>query len=376
MAGACVAVTLCALACLTMIPGAWDHIGYDFLSFRDAATILVTLSPRAVYEVTPTYGPTPYLPPFVLLGVPLLAFPPLVGYHLWLLLNLIVVTGVLSALTERYRMPPMLLSGPILLSLPLLIAWGEGQATGLWLLTFFLAYRAFEQQQDLRAGLWFGVLLLKPQDVVVFALVLLAKRRWVALAGMAATGSSILVTSALALGLAGLRAYLTLLGTAANFQTAMPGASVRTMPNWRGAVTNLLPGLPPTQAGAVTLVLSALTIATLLVIWHSAWDGTSPHFARRMLATALVNLLVSYHGHLNEAALLYVPFLACSARWTRQRLVVVVLILVLVVPYLALVLGVPISSVTTAGALAMVLSLALLVAQERHIGLRSAPGPS
>jgi hypothetical protein len=168
-------------------------------------------------------------------------------------------------------------------------------------------YRSLRVEQELRAGLWLGLLLLKPQYAIGLGLVLLLKRRWSALAGAALAGAILAVLSLALIGVSGLLTYRSLLDEIAGFRSAPAGIAPNIMISWRGFLLNVLPGLSDTQGVWLTLALSALTLCTLPVVWRGPWRPRDGGFANRFLITTAVTLLAAYHSHIYGATLLLVP---------------------------------------------------------------------
>jgi hypothetical protein len=150
-------------------------------------------------------------------------------------------------------------------------------------------------------------LLLKPQYAVVIALVLLWKRRWHTVAGLSAVGAAVILSSLLLLGPSGARAYLALLTAAGGYHTAISEIASQIMISWHGLLAALAPALAEKPTLALTVALSALSVAALIPIWRGPWQPRDQRFAGQMLATLLVTLLVSYDSNIHGAALLLVP---------------------------------------------------------------------
>jgi len=177
------------------------------------------------------------------------------------------------------------------------------------------AYVALESRRDLRAGLWFGVLLLKPQYLGALVVVLAWKRRWHVLAGLAAVGAIIASASFAVLGVSGLKEFYRLVLTNyTGFQHVQSTVYPDQMISWRGLLLNMLPHVSERTGQTLTLVVSAATIAAVVAAWKGPWEPGSRRFNLAMLATVAAMLLCGYHSHLQDAALLMVPAAAVAAR--------------------------------------------------------------
>lgn len=319
------------------IQGLFVRLGVDWSRFWGAARAFITISPSAAYtlsaiakEMRPLVayygtsigfmatshkiglaqlqvGPAPY-PPIFLAFFWIFTLPPAPGgFLLWTLLNGAIAIYVVCRLTQRFGQG---LSWRILLPLlsffPLLTGLHDGQMVNLLLGAFFLGYLALERDQERRAGLWFGVLWLKPQYAPVLFLVLLCKRRWWAVLGMIATGCLIVLASLAVGGLGGIVGYVKMLLT--DYPNFAGGVAIdpTQMINWRALILNVLPGASVVGL-ALTALLSLLSLASLWAIWHGEWNPRSPRFPGQMLATMIVTLLVAYHSQLHGLVLCMVP---------------------------------------------------------------------
>ncbi len=323
-----------AVWCVGTTRGLFDWLGLDFALYSAGARLLLSGNAAAVYDLASVaretlpyadyygggadplkVGPLPYPAPAFLLYAPFLAFRPPVGFLLWAVFHFALAVHVVRALTVRLPGRSWPLTALVLSFFPLVYTLFVGQPVVVLLFAFFRAYRGWEDGHDFRAGLWCGVLLLKVQYPLVLILVLLYKRRWRSLAGFAATGAVIALTSLAAFGVRGVAAHLATIRSMSGFRSGHAIIYPQQMINWRGLLVNVLPaGVPDPVSTVLTLILSALTVATLLVIWRGRWEPTGPDFARRMLATLLVTMLVSFHSHTHGATLLLVPGLALLAR--------------------------------------------------------------
>jgi hypothetical protein len=86
-----------------------------------------------------------------------------------------------------------------------------------------------------------------------------------------------------------------------------------------------LPHLKEVVGLAATLFLSALTVASLPVIWRGKWNPAGERFATQMLATMIITMLVGFDVHIHGAVLLIIPAIAVFSQH-RSRLLHLVLI--------------------------------------------------
>jgi len=278
---------------------------YDFLAFYAAGLIVSEFGPSKLYDleterevhrsIEPLTDRRPlwaYLnPPFVaLLLAPLASLPYEFAYRLLLPVNLMLFIGAILIATRGYPREMRLaciLGG--LATVPAYYAFYNGQLVCLLLLLFALFVTDLRTGRDRRAGIWLGLMLIKPQLLIAPVLLLVWKRRSRTLVVAAGVAVLLGVVSLAMIGAAGARDYR---------QTAVMSAMddrslaffAETMHNWRGFF--LRAGMGEWSAPA-TAMASVLTIAALLWMWRGDWDP-SPC---KLIALIFATLLVSPHCH-------------------------------------------------------------------------------
>jgi hypothetical protein len=334
--------------------GLFAWLGFDYGYFWAVTHAILAGGARAAYDPTriahasqallPYYAPAvpgqdrpltvaaPWPPVLFLYYAPFALLPLPLGYLAWLVANMALAAVVVHDLARRLDRPsgphrrdgrvgppwsPWPRRGAMLLALtsvPVAYTLFFGQPSILWLAALWRAYCAFERRQEARAGLWAGVLLLKPQYAIFLGLVLCYKRRWRAVAGMAVMALGLAGSSLLVLGPHGVLAYVGAVRALTGFRLTEPLIAPDRMICWRGLLLNVLPASVPDTVGlALSMGLTALTASTLLVVWRGAWDPQTPRFGPRLLATMLVTMLASFHNHIHGATLLVVPAMVLAA---------------------------------------------------------------
>jgi hypothetical protein len=261
-------------------------------------------------------GPLPHLPLTFLYYAPFAGLPPAWGFGLWSLLNLGLALHVVWGLARRFTAVRTWVVASFALGfLPLVYAIFMGQPVVLLLFAFARAYRNWESERDFSAGLWAGLLVLKVQYLPFLVLVLIYKRRFASLAGIALTAAVIVLASLAVWAPTGCAAYLATLKSVSTFHPAQPLICPEQMINWRALVVTLSPrGLTESQGKVITLLLTVVTASALVPIWRGQWEPTGPRFPIQMLAVLLVTMLGTFHNHVHGAALLLVPGMALLAR--------------------------------------------------------------
>jgi hypothetical protein len=320
--------------------GLFYRIGIDYAINVAATRAFLAEGPASLYELDAVtrhlapfaayYGPdalainagvVPYPPVMALSLVPFALLPPVVGFVLWLLLSASAAGYAVWTLTRPLGRDRVRVALIALLSVPLAYGIVVGQFTAFYVLFLLLAYRRLQQGQDFRAGIWLGLLLVKPQLIVAPVLVLLYKRRCGALFGVLAVGVILGVSSFVVLGRDGAAALLASWHYFSGFRAVHPSVYPPEFANWHGLLVVLLPELGESAGFLWTTALSILTFATLPIIWRGTWEPADRRFGTRFLATVVASLLGSYHGYIHGLALLIVPGLAAAAQPSVPRVV-------------------------------------------------------
>ena len=309
--------------------GMFYVVGVDWSRFWGAARAFVVAGPSSGYDlnaiahfmqpfllyysddissVALKVGPAPYPPIFLALFAPFTIPPPQIGFLLWTIANLLLAIPVARSLAGYFPLDQRRsVTTLLLLFFPFVMALFVGQMVIILLFAFWKAYGALERGDDFRAGIWLGLLVIKPQYAVVLLAVLLFKRRFWAIGGSVVTGFAVLLSSLLVGGVAGIVAYVRMI--LVDYPNYSGGLAIdpQSMISWRALVLNLIPNVGKIEGLVLTALLSIVSLAMLAVIWRGAWNPRSPRFANQMFATMIVTLLVAYHSQVHGAVLLMVP---------------------------------------------------------------------
>lgn len=267
-------------------------LGTDFLTFYAASQLLLSGHGMDAYDLSvigplenaivpttePFYFPWFYPPPYLLLVAPLSVLPYAVSYLLWALAGAALMLGVLLTVVKREGLW-------LALAFPgVWICFAHGQNG---VITAALAGAALLQlkKRPVLAGVLIGLLVIKPHLAVLFPVALIAARAWKAFAAAAVSAVVTLVSSALVLGLATIRAWLGSMGDAAGFIESgyLPWSK---MPGVFAALRLLGAGV--TAAYAVQAVVALAAIVTVWRIWRST-SSMELRGAALMSAIFLVN---------------------------------------------------------------------------------------
>jgi hypothetical protein len=319
--------------------GLFDYMAADYRVFRASAEIAWQRGFDQVYDLgvqdefqQPLYTryaqgagranyaviPMPYPPPFILLFLPLLLLPPVGGFIAWTLLNAALMVFYLWRLQRALPgngtgalLPAALLCYPLFLNLFL------GQVN-VWLLICLGEFTlASLRHQDLRAGLWLGGLLIKPQALLLLLPGLLLGRRFKTLAGFTAAGAVLLALSLTLAGIPGVENLVRLV-------LLYPGELATTVPqlmmNWRSLAINVQPVLPGPVAWGLAIVGIVLTTGAALAPWLRPAELEGDRLLLTVLGTYAATCAVAWHAHIHMALPLAAPLLLLAGRGRLPRL--------------------------------------------------------
>jgi len=327
-------------------------IGYstDFLAFYTAGRIVLNGDGSKLFDYRTqlqierryTDAPVPYYhaAPEALLFLPFAALNYPTAYLFWAVANLLffgVCIHVLRSWFLRLSLYDLLLlAGAVLI--PFLAALSLGQDSFLSLTIYALSFKSFDKGEEVKSGSLLGLGLFKPQLVLPFLVLALARRRFRAAAGFLATAAGFILTSFAVVGVKATLAYPALL-LKLNQKSVLASYYVEPhrMPNLRGLAWTLFSD----RIDQLTFNLGVAVVSLLLILWSAtrAKKDAAVDFSLCLLAT----LLVSWHFHLHDLVLLMIPALLLLAetellsRWGLFLRASLVLTLVLeVIPWAAL----------------------------------------
>ena len=296
---------------------------WDFESFYLAAKMvragdghrLYDLSTQAAYQrryIDPARAVTepdlPFLYPAAttLLFLPLAWLPLTLAFSAWTAFSLAVLVLTVRVLQRHLRIAQN--DRPIfaaLLFLPIFVCLLHGQLSILVLFLYAVAFSCFKRGNSFAAGVVLGLGTLKFQVMLGFFAILLLRRCWKCLAGVAVGSVPVALLSAAVLGWRGAMWYpltVTQLAHIPSFDTA------RSMISLYGFLTTALGHQPP--AWLVLILSGGMVLAAALV-----QNDSELAFSVGMLAA----MLVSYHAFLQELTLMLLPVAVIASRIKRER---------------------------------------------------------
>jgi hypothetical protein len=223
--------------------------------------------------------------PVVSYGVKLVSWLPYAWAHtLWVLGCLAALMVVALAWPEA---PRPWMAAALCWSMPCALLLLLGQDTPFWLMFFALALLALERHRPGVAGVLFSLCIAKYHLALAVPVMLVAQKRWRALAAAAMSAGLLLAACFAIEGSGWPRAYQAMLSD----PLFSPGAN--RMPNLRGLFSRL-------PAAAALEIAGALLLAALL--WRFCRRQNDPGTAGA--AAAAAGLLLSHHGYANDLVLL------------------------------------------------------------------------
>jgi hypothetical protein len=342
---ACLAVALAEVAFIVRVVrqrGVFDYVGLDYRGTRAAGEAIAEHGFAAAYDLglleasqrrlfdrytieskqhgLPFYViPAPYPPPFTLAFIPSTWLPPVPGFLAWTLIHAIILAVYQLRLAKAFGVPdPGLLIVAVSLSAPAFTNLIMGQIS-VWLVVFFgEALIAFDQGHRFRSGIWLGLLVCKPQVLVLIIPALALARRWRMLAGMGASVVALIVPTVVLSGdwvpmfLGGIVDFA---GSTGQLMNVFPSS----MTNWRAFALNATRFYPfPLVAGFSFFAILATGIAGL-----SCSRGLRTTDRRQSslawLGLAAATCAFSWHSHIHQLLLLLAPLYLVVAVWPQLR---------------------------------------------------------
>ncbi len=301
------------------------NYAFDFCAFWSAGRVSNELSLVEVYDIsllkeyqkeiylyehneyTIFYGcPVPYLPtfliPFKFLSI--LNLPS--SFIFWTLFNLLVLIIYLWFFTKQTFRSPLswrfiLL---LLLSLPVFVNFLEGQVN-VFLVVFAGEFlRALFEGKTIKAGLWLGGWLLKPQLLILIIPILLFRKSIKVLLGFFVSSVIVLLTS---FSLININGFFSLKNLLFEYSQGIPSNNIAVMMNWRMLGFHISSISSSTLGWGITIIGTVITTGCTLFFFRK-WDSTDPtKTVIEMLGIFASTCAVTWHAHLHMSMILIPP---------------------------------------------------------------------
>jgi hypothetical protein len=329
--------------------GLFRVLGADFALYAAQANVLRSGDTTGIYdlqalqprlqEIHDLYAhqavqaiQVPYPPLFAWLFRPFIAPEPHIGFILWSILNalagLYLAWRAATFFHDRERPVVVLL---ILSSYPVIFALIVGQPILIFACALAHCYLALRAGNDFRAGLYLSLLLFKPQYGFLLGPVLIWKRRWTAVAGVAVGAVAIITGSVLVAGVSTVLQYPRAVTGMVGFRTDFPTAMI----NWHALILWLYPHISDPSGMMIETVLNGLTILLVGIAWKGPWQPGDQRFPLLISVTLVATLLANHHSHQHGGALLAVPLAAAVAQADLSRFTRLVIVGMCLLPALS-----------------------------------------
>ncbi len=253
--------------------------------------------------------PYPYTPFIAVLWAPLSGLSPLTSMALWDLLNIAGMAGGLWFLMASLPLPKvtrLVLLMAAVTSFPFIVNLQQGQSSGVTMLGLAVGIALLRRGRELPAGLAFGILLLKIQWLPLLSVVLLWKRRWWTLLGLAIAGVALMGVTLLSTGTGWIAPYIAIVARAQKFSREFlldPGYSH----SFSGALSALLVGDKDDLIRLLNNVATLLIAALLVYLWRKPWQPGTPQWDALMAITLLATAFTSLQLNTHDLCLLVLP---------------------------------------------------------------------
>lgn len=226
---------------------------------------------------------------------------------MWLAVNILLLVVLcclqLRLLSDTPGWARYAVVGLTILAPPVIVTLLQGQLSFVLMIGLLAGLSFLRAGEDLKGGIWLGILLVKPQLIVLPLLVILLQRRWRALSGFALTTAALFLVSVMVVGWTGMLRWLDLLLAAPGWGEAY-GVHPQRMYTLRGILYHF-PGLA--DAGDVlTWWALGVAIAVLPLLWHwrrrDAGEGT--RFDIQAAALVVTMVFASPHAYFHDLSLL------------------------------------------------------------------------
>ncbi len=297
-----------------------SRLGGDFPAFYGAGLIVLAGEAADLYNVDRQLAaqeellnkPGEFLcfayPPFVALPYAALAMLP---YRLAYAINTLVMFGalllILKILFNKYEIPGRYYLSALALSLtffPIFKALSGGQNTLLTFLLLCLAWESVDQNREIVAGVFLGLMMFKPQFALPMIGLMLLSRRWVAVLSSTATACCLYFICTLMLGTDWIVDWYHF---ALWFSNADATANSINAISWIGFFQSVLTS-DSTIAFPLGMLLSSLTTLYISILWIKFYQ--TKNFKAIMPITCTALILIPPHAMYYESGLILLAVLS------------------------------------------------------------------
>jgi hypothetical protein len=228
------------------------------------------------------------------------------SYWIWTVLNLAVLIIYVRFFAKKVvggSLPGRLLL-LFLLPLPVFFNFVEGQVNVLLVIGIGEFIRAALSEKPIKAGLWLGSLLIKPQLLILLLPFLLLQRSFKVLRGFLISFVAVILISLFLIDVNGF-------GELFNMLFVSAGGGVQSNPwvmmNWRMLGENIGFFTSSTLGLTISIIGSMLTAGVTLVIFRKKIENDDTLFVIAVLGLCAATGAVTWHAHLHASMILIPP---------------------------------------------------------------------
>lgn len=313
-----------------------DPKAMDFLAFYTGASLLFQ-NPTEMYSLLEqiklqhqllpiTKSATVFLPffnpPFVALFLsPLALLPILYAYTIWTSINILLLVLMCFLLykhlpiSKPYKIVAIF---ALLTFIPVLSSLLLGQLTFLTTFLMLLIWIALKTNKDMRAGLLFSFMLMKPHFFFLPLLGFIIQRRWHVIKGIALGTSILVVISYLIVGIGGMHEYVNLLTNAATWNTGY-GIDIKAQHSLQTLFLIIFQTNTLSEIRIPWIIAVSIIACGTLYSWRMRYSFDSSVFALQFGLILVATLLISPHTHFHDFMLFIVIGIVLGYAYAKQK---------------------------------------------------------
>jgi hypothetical protein len=251
-------------------------------------------------------------PPYVAIFlIPLTYLPLRSAYFVWTIVQILLVIWLLSLLIkistswERNERSNLLVFSMAMPSL--LISILLGTFSILMLISIFQLYFSLKNNQEIKSGLWLSTLAIKPQIIIIPAIILLSSKRWRPLIVSLLIGFSVFTLTSLMLGSKIWKDFFDRLVFSSTYFNTF-GIYPGTMHNFKGALTSIFGIKHADTINAVAYLAFIITSIIVFIIWRGNNKNTNIDIDLKYSLSITLAVLFNIHVNPQDSIILIVPF--------------------------------------------------------------------
>jgi hypothetical protein len=302
------AIDYCAFWTAGFLANKYGYLAVYDVNLIEAVQKIIFPAANALDAVGFIIIPTPFLPIYVIPFQLLNFLGPYAGYWVWTLINLAVFVSYVVFFVQKTtkQVLPKRLLLMLLLSTPVFLNFLSGQIN-IWLAVFMGEFlRNLLSDKPFRAGLWLGLLMLKPQYLILIGIFLLLQRSVKVLAGLI---SSSVVTLAVSFALMGSTGFLKLAGLLLGYANGNTQTGVEVMMNWRMIGWDLSQVISPWGAWGIAFFGLVITVVLAIYLSFTPYKPKSVQYSLALLGVLAATCITTWHSHVPSTIILFPPLL-------------------------------------------------------------------